>query len=155
VPGFVKILDKWRIQMKRPIISASVVLVLALILGSSTAYSQATFKIPFKFKVEGKSFPPGNYWIAQKEEGKITLRREAEGAEVLIPIIERLAQPDPPIEEPQLIFDMVGNFEPSYTEYITEYLLAEVWLAGEDGFLVFSMERSEYQKQVKGVAAKK
>jgi hypothetical protein len=141
--------------MKRFSISAALVLALVLLFGSSIAYSQATFKIPFKFKAEGQSFPPGNYWIAQKEEGKITLRRETEGEEVLIPFIERLTQPDPPIEEPLLIFDMVGNFEPSYTEYVTEYLLAEVWLTGENGFLVLKMERSEYQKTVKGVIAKK
>jgi len=141
--------------MKHLTISAALVLALVLFLGSSTAYSQATFKIPFKFKAEGQSFPPGNYWIAQKEEGKITLQRETGGEDVLIPFIERLAQPDPPIEAPLLVFDMVGNFEPSYTEYVTDYLLAEVWLTAEDGFLVLTMERSEYQKSVKGETAKK
>jgi hypothetical protein len=141
--------------MKRLYILAGLLLAAPLFFGSSEAYPQATFKIPFKFKVEGKSFPPDSYWLAQKEEGKITLRREVEGEEILIPFIERLAQPDPPNAEPLLVFDMVGNFEPSYTEYITEYVLAEVWLTGEDGFLVLSMERSEYQKSVKGVIAKK
>jgi hypothetical protein len=141
--------------MKRLIILAALALSFNLFLGSSVAYSQATFKIPFKFEAEGKSFPPGNYWIAQNEDGKITLRRETGGEEVLIPFIERLAQPDPPIEEPQLIFDMVGNFEPSYTEYVTDYLLAEVWLTEKDGFLVLTTERAEYNKCVKGVKAKK
>lgn len=141
--------------MKRLIILAALGLAFNLILGSGIAYSQAIFKIPFKFKVEGKSFPPGNYWIAQKEEGKITLREETGDDKVLIPFLERLAQPDPSIEVPQLIFDMVGNFEPSYTEYVTEYVLAEVWLTGEDGFLVLSTERSEYHKSVKGEKEKK
>lgn len=141
--------------MKRPIILAVLGLSFTLISGSGIAYSQATFKIPFKFKTEGKSFPPGNYWITQKEEGKITLRREMGDEDVLIPFIEKLAQPDQPIEEPQLIFDMVGNFEPSYTEYVTEYVLAEVWLSGEDGFLILATERSEYKKSVKGEKAKK
>jgi hypothetical protein len=31
---------------------------------------------------------------------------------------------------------MVGNFEPSYTEYVTDYVLTEVWLDGESGFLI-------------------
>jgi hypothetical protein len=113
--------------MKRLIILAVLVFIFELFLGSGIAYSQATFKIPFKFKIEGKSYPPGNYWVAQKEEGKITLRKETGNEEVLIPVIEKLAQPDTPIEGPQIIFDMVGNFEPSYTEYITEYVMAEVW----------------------------
>jgi hypothetical protein len=141
--------------MKRLILLTVLVLAFKLFLGSGVIYSQTTFKIPFKFEVEDKSYPPGNYWIAQKEEGKITIRREAGGEEVLIPFIEKLAQPTPPIEGPQLIFDMVGNFEPSYTEYVTDYLLAEVWLTEKDGFLVLSTERSEDHKSVKGVKAKK
>jgi hypothetical protein len=141
--------------MKRQITSAALVLVLTLFLGANLAYSQATFKIPFKFEVEGKSFPPGNYWVAQQEEGKITLRRETGGGEVLIPFIKKLEQPDPPVEDSQLIFDMVANFEPSYTEYVTEYLLAEIWLTAKGGFLVLTGERSEYTKSVTGVEAEK
>jgi len=140
--------------MKRLIILVVLALAFKLFLGSSVAFSQATFKIPFKFEAEGKSYPPGNYLIEQKEEGKITLRKEAGEEEILIPFIEKLEQSTPPIEEPQLIFDMVGNFEPSYTEYVTDYLLAEVWLSKKDGFLVLAGERSEDHKFVMGVKAK-
>lgn len=141
--------------MKRLIILPILGLAFVIFCGYSAAYAQATFKIPFKFEAEGKSLSPGNYWVEQKQDGKIILRRETGGEEVLISIIERLAQADPPVEEPQLIFDMVANFEPSYTEYITEYLLAEVWLTGKDGFLVLGAERSEYHKTVKGIKAKR
>jgi hypothetical protein len=141
--------------MKRLITLAALVLVFTLFLGDNLAYSQATFKIPFKFEVEGKSFPPGNYWIAQQEDGKITLRLETGDKEVSIPFIKKLMQPDPPVEEPQLIFDMVANFEPSYTEYVTDYLLAEVWLSRKDGFLVLTTERSEYTKSIIGLKTKK
>jgi hypothetical protein len=141
--------------MKRLIILVVWGLAFVFILASGIAYAQATFKIPFKFKTEGKSYPPGNYWIAQQEEGKITLRREGGDEEASIPIIERFDEPDRPIEEPQLIFDMVGNFEPSYTEYVTEYVLAEVWLTEKEGFLVSSVERAEYNKTVEGVKAEK
>ena len=141
--------------MKRLIILVVLGLVFKLFLGVTIAYSQATFKIPFKFEVEGKSFPPGNYWIAQQEEGKITLRGESGALEVSIPIIKKMEQKDPPIVEPQLIFDTVANFEPSYTEYVTDYLLAEVWLTGKDGFLMLDGERAEYTKTVKGANAGK
>lgn len=137
--------------MKRLIIPAVLGLAFVLVLGCGVAHSQATFKIPFKFKAESQSYPPGNYLAAQEEEGKITLRREGGEEDVVIPVIEKLPQPEQPAGEPQLVFDMVGNFEPSYTEYITEYVLAEVWLTGEEGYLVLSMERSEYQKSVSGV----
>jgi len=140
--------------MKRLIASAAVAAAFSLLLGSGVAYAQATFKIPFKFEAEGKKYPAGEYGVAQKEDGKITLRRETTGEEVTIPILEKLPQPDPPIEAPQLIFDMVANFEPSYTEYVTDYLLAEVWLTGKDGFLVLGTEKSEYRKSIKGVGKK-
>jgi len=141
--------------MKRHRILAVWGLAFALILVSGTAYAQATFKIPFKFKAEGRSYSPGNYWIAQQEAGKITVRKEGGDEEASVAIVEMLDQPDRPLEGPQLVFDMVGNFEPSYTEYVTEYVLAEVWLTEKDGFLVSSAERSEYNKIISGVKAKK
>jgi hypothetical protein len=141
--------------MKRLIILAALVLAFSLFLGNGVAYCQATFKIPFKFEAEGKKFPPGDYWLAQKEDGKISLRRETTGEEISISVIEKLPQPEPPVEAPQLIFDMVANFEPSYTEYVTDYILAEVWLTAKDGFLVLAGERSEYLKSIKGVEANK
>ena len=141
--------------MKRLILLAALVLAFELFFGSGVAYSQTTFKIPVKFEVGDKTYPQGNYSVVMKEEGKIALRGEAGSEEILIPVIKRLEQPEPPITEPQLIFDMVANFEPSYTEYVTEYLLAEVWLTAKEGFLVLAGERSEYTKSVKGEKAKK
>jgi hypothetical protein len=141
--------------MKHLIILVITAFVFQLFLGSSIAFSQVTFKIPFKFEIEDKSFPSGNYLLEQKEEGKIVLRGEAGGEEISIPVIMKLEQPEPPITEPQLLFDMVANFEPSYTEYVTEYLLAEVWLSTKMGFLVLAGERSEYAQSVKGEKAKK
>jgi len=49
----------------------------------------------------------------------------------------------------------VGNFEPSYTEYITDYLLAEVWLPGEDGFLVHTTKGAHQNQIIKGQKAAK
>jgi hypothetical protein len=141
--------------MKRFVILVTLFLAITIFLGNSIAFSQATFKIPFKFYIEGKSYPPGDYWIAQQEEGKITLRKEPGGEDIHTPVIKKLAQSEPPIEEPLLVFDMVGNFEPSYTEYITDYLLAEVWLPGKDGFLVLSKERVEDRTNIKGAPGKK
>jgi hypothetical protein len=141
--------------MKRLIILASLVLAFGLFLGTAEALGQATFKMSFKFEAGGKKFPAGDYLVAQKEEGKIALLRVATGEETSIPILGKLPQPDTPVEAPQLIFDMVANFEPSYTEYVTDYLLAEVWLTGKEGSLVLAGERSEYTQSVKGGEGKK
>jgi hypothetical protein len=131
------------------------VIVLGLAAGASAAYAQATFKIPFKFEAGGKKLPAGDYWIAQKDEKQLALRQGSNGEEILIPFTGRLAQPKPAIEEPQLVFDMVGNFEPSYTEYVTDYVLAELWLPGMDGFLVRAMKGAHQHQTVKGQSAKK
>jgi hypothetical protein len=141
--------------MKRLLILAALSLLFKLLLGAGMAFTQVTFEIPFKFEVGEKSYPSGKYMVTQKEEGKITLWGEAKGEDIVIPFIKILDQPETPISDPQLIFDMVANFEPSYTEYVTEYVLAEVWFSGKEGFLVLEGERSEYTKSVKGVKAEK
>src|SRR4030042_2767559 len=84
--------------------------------GSTYVFAPGNFKIPFKFKAGGKTCPAGEYSLAQKGEGQIALRKEPGGEEILISFLERLPQPETPVEEFQLVFDVVGNFEPSYTE---------------------------------------
>jgi hypothetical protein len=141
--------------MKRLVVLTIGAFVFCLMTGSTVAFAQGVFKIPFKFEAAGKKFPAGEYWVVQKGEGQIVLRKEPGSEEVLIPFKERLAGPETPIEEPQLVFDMVGNFEPSYTEYVTDYLLAEVWLPGEDGFLVHTTKGAHQNKIVRGQKAEK
>jgi hypothetical protein len=135
--------------MKRLVFFAVVAVGFLLIAGSTVSYAQGIFKIPFKFQATGQKLPAGEYWVAPKGEGQIALRKEPGGEELLIPFKERLAQPETPIDEPQLVFDMVGNFEPSYTEYITEYLLAELWLPGEEGYLIHVTKGAHKEKVIK------
>lgn len=127
----------------------------ALVAASAETYAQATFAIPFKFEADGKSFPAGDYSISQDGKGTIMLRLAPKTADVPIPVSKNLPQPKPSIGEPQLVFDMVGNFEPSYSEYVTDYVLAEVWLPGSDGFLVLATKRSRQHKTIKGQQSKK
>jgi hypothetical protein len=141
--------------MKRLFFLAVVALAFALIAGGTVVYAQGTFKIPFKFEAGGKKFPPGEYRVDQKEDGPITLRQESTGKEFPVPVIQRLAQPSPPLQVPQLVFDMVGNFEPSYTEYVTDYVLAEVWLPGQDGLQVHTLKGAHQNQTVNGEIAKK
>jgi len=127
---------------------------LALVAGASGAFAQGTFKIPFAFQAAGTKLPAGQYWVAQKDDGHITLRQEATGKEFQVPFTKKLPQPSPPLAEPQLVFDVVGNFVPSYTEYVTDYVLAEVWLQDADGFLVHSMKGAHKTQVIKGQKAK-
>jgi hypothetical protein len=140
--------------MRRFTVTIAAVLAFGLIAGGSTLYAQGTFKVPYKFEAGGKKLPAGDYWIGPKDDKHLALRPAAGGDEILIPVLERLPQPKPALEAPQLVFDMVGNFEPSYTEYVTEYVLAELHLPGADGYLVKTMKGAHQHQALKGQSAK-
>src|SRR5262245_35551959 len=127
---------------------------LVLVAGAPQVLAQGMFKIPYGFEAGGTKLRAGEYRVAQKDDSQITLRQEATGKEFQIPFTKRLPQPNPAPEEPQLVFDMVGNFAPSYTEYVTDYLLAEVWFPGADGFLVHVTKGAHKTKTIKGQKAK-
>jgi hypothetical protein len=141
--------------MKRAIVLVVAVLVFTLGAGANVCFAQGIFKIPFAFQAGGKKLPAGDYRIDRKESEQITLRQEPNGSEVAITVLKTLPQPNPPIAEPQLNFDAVGNFEPSYTEYMTDYVLAEVWLPGQDGFLLHVTKGAHAHQTVKGQKAVK
>jgi len=141
--------------MKRFVVVSVTTLAFIVAAGVSLIYAQAMFKVPFPFEAAGKKFPQGEYSVAQKGDGPITLRQEATGKEVQISILKKLAQPTPPVADPRLVFDEVGNFEPSYTEYFTVYILAEVWLPAQDGLEVHVTKGAHQNKIVKGESAKK
>jgi len=127
----------------------------ALAMNITSAYAQTTFKVPFEFRAGGKKLPAGEYSVAVRQEGQIILRKEPGGAETAVPFTQRLPQPAPPLPEPQLVFDEVGDFAPSYTEYMTVYVLAEVWLPGTDGFLIHTTKGAHKNKIIKGQSAAK
>ena len=141
--------------MKRAAAMTVLALAFGLEAGAMAARAQGTFKVPFKFEADGKKFPAGQYSVVAKEEGKLAFREEATGKETLVPSLSRIPQPDPPNAEPRLVFDAVGNFEPSYTEYFTVYILAQVWFPGGDGFLVHTTKGAHQVQVVKGTAPEK
>ena len=140
--------------MKRLVIWTVAAMALALVMGVPEVFAQGTFKIPYPFQAGSAKLPKGDYTIIQKDNAQLTLRQESTGKEFPVPFTKRLPQPKPPLAEPQLVFDMVGNFAPSYTEYVTDYVLAEVWLPGADGFLVHTMKGAHKTQTIKGQKAK-
>jgi hypothetical protein len=141
-------------MMKRLAVWVVAATALVLVAGAPRAFAQGTFKIPFPFQAGDMKLPKGEYRVAQKDDSHITLRQEATGKEFQVQFTKRLAQPSPPLAEPQLVIDVVGNFAPSYTEYVTDYVLAEVWLPGEDGFLVHAMKGAHQTQTIKGEKTK-
>ena len=127
--------------MKRLAVLAIVMAAFAL---AVPAQAQPVFKIPFKFEAAGKKFPAGDYVVTKTGDTQVTFQQVAGGKQTDVPFTERLkpaaagtaGAPVRPGPGPVLVFDEVGNFEPSYTEYFTVYVLSEVWLPGQDGCLV-------------------
>lgn len=136
--------------MKRIALLPAMLLAFFFIAGGDSVFAQGTFKIPYKFEAGGKKLPAGTYWIGTKDDGQLVIRQEAKNIEIILPVLQRLAQPTPPIAGPQVVLDAVGNFEPSYTEYVTDYLLAEVWFPGQDGFLIRSLKGAHQHQTIKG-----
>jgi hypothetical protein len=140
--------------MKRLAVWAVVVTALVLGAGVKQSFAQSTFKIPNAFKVGSTSLPKGDYSVVQKDDTHLALRQESTGKETEVPFTKRLAQPNPPLADPQIVLDVVGDFAPSYTEYITTYILSEVWLPGADGFVVHDMKGAHQTQVIKGQKTK-
>jgi len=141
--------------MKRQAMATGVALVLLLAGGVATALAQASFQIAFPFQAGGKKLAAGAYTVSKTAEGGLALKQESTGKETAVASLERIAPPVPPVAGPRLVFDEVGDFAPSYTEYITVYILSEVWLEGEDGFKTHVTKGAHRTKTVTSPEAKK
>ena len=140
--------------MKRQAEAALAALVLLLAAGAVPAFAQAAFKVPFPLKAAGKNLAAGEYAVVKAPDGGLVLKQAATGKETPLAVLERIPRPAPAPAEPRLVFDEVGDFAPSYTEYITVYVLAEVWLAGEDGYRVHVTKGAHKTKTVSGSAVR-
>ena len=130
--------------------AATAALVALLVAGVQPAAAQTTYKIPFAFQAGGSKLPSGDYTVLKTTEGPLTLRQVATGREIKVPFTERLK---PPATESQLVFDEVGDFAPSYTEYVTVYILSEVWFPGEEGYRTHTTKGAHKTRLVKPGAA--
>jgi hypothetical protein len=115
--------------MRKQILAAAVVGVLALGLAGSVAWAggAVSVDVPFSFIVKDKELPAGRYEIraAGNDEGRLEIRSSAGGSTVFALVLERLA--DTGAKEPKVVFDK--------TEDGKTYL-SEVHMPGSDGFLV-------------------
>jgi hypothetical protein len=132
-----------------------VLAVFAIVAAASPVQAQAAFKVPFKFESGGKKFPAGDYLVTRTGDAQLTFQQVSNGKETVVPTTEKLTPPEPPVAGPRLVFDEVGAFEPSYTEYFTIYMVAEVWLSGQDGYLIHVTKGAHKNQVVSGELKKK
>jgi hypothetical protein len=126
-----------------------------VVVAAPPARAQSTFKVPFNFESGGKKLAAGSYAVTKAGDNQLTFQQVTTGKETAFPFTERLKPADPPLAGPQLVFDEVGNFEPSYTEYFTVYVLAEVWLSGQEGYLIHTTKGAHKSRVIKGEVTKK
>lgn len=133
-----------------------IVLAVVALLAAAPVHAQATFKIPFKFESGGKKLTAGDYTVAKSGNGQMIFKQLPSGKETILSFTETLKPPQPkgeagtapPAPGPLLVFDEVGNFEPSYTEYFTVYVVAQVWLSADEGYLIHTTKGAHKTKLV-------
>ena len=140
--------------MRRPAVFPIAIIVFAVMAAARPAQAQAAFKVPFGFESGGQKFPAGDYLVTRAGDGQVTVQQRPAGKQAILPCSQKLTPADPPAAGPRLVFDEVGTFAPSYTEYFTVYVLAEAWLSGQDGCLVHTTKGAHKTVTVSGVVAK-
>ncbi len=107
--------------------------------GGVWAQGQTTsVKIGFSFMAQGKSLPAGKYNLEVTSAGRVVLHAEKGGAATELKPIKALGQ-DGNGEETKLVFDKIGSI----------HFLSEVWLPGQDGYLVGTSTGTHEQEVVK------
>ena len=107
----------------------------------SQAQDTAVVTVGFPFVAEGQTMPAGPYELQlNSDQTAFTLTASPKETGVFLTIITRLAAPEPPSGDTRVVFDKVGN----------TYYLSEVWLPGEDGFLVYAAKGKHTHQIVRG-----
>jgi hypothetical protein len=95
-------------------------------------------KVAFPFTVEGKALPAGQYVFTLQESGDV-FRVVGEGKDVMATVVTRLGgEMRSAPKGTHLVFDKVGEL----------YLLSEIWVPGEDGFLLLATKGVHAHKTV-------
>ena len=131
-------------------IAIAVFALAAVVAAAPPAQAQAAFKIPFPFESGGKKLPAGDYLVTKTGETQLTFQQVSTGKQTVLPFTEALKPAVPPAAAPRVVFDETGAFEPSYTEYFTIYVVAEVWLSPQEGYLVHVTKGAHKEKVVTG-----
>jgi len=130
-----------------------ILILFALLIGTALVYGQEVHKlvadIPHAFTVSGTQLPAGRYEfdLSGATHRNVVVRSEdgKNNASGLI-VTSIAAEPGRPAD-PRLVFDNFGG----------QYILAEVWLPGHDGFLIsgFKNDSEHKHEAVKAMPSKK
>ncbi len=116
---------------------------LIILLAAASVYAQHTLvvKIDFPFTVEGKALPAGEYEFVGEGTGGIEafgIRSAGKGV-ATVPVLTHLAgEIHTTPQDAHVVFDVVGD----------THLLSEIWLVGEDGYLVLATKGPHKHKVI-------
>ena len=130
--------------MKRFSTRASIALLLLLVVGAGVSHAQSSVRtdIPFEFYAGAKVMPAGKYEIAKSDAGPVTLSGP-KNSRVVMSVLTYLGRHDFDAE-PELVFDKVDG----------AMHLSEVWLPGQDGYLLLGT-KEQHDHTVLGPGRKK
>jgi len=114
---------------------------IALLAVASGYGQQSTLKakIDFPFTVEGKVLPAGQYDFVLEGMSAVFRVTDGDKNSVLAPFITRLAaEMHATPQDAHLVFDKVGD----------TYLLSEIWIPGEDGYLLLATKGPHTHKVI-------
>lgn len=114
---------------------------LVLFFAALTVYGQKPVLkslVDFPFTAGDKALPAGMYEFTLDETGEM-FQVMGEGDTVLVPIVTRLGGDMRSVPQgTYLVFDQVG----------ATYLLAEIWIPGQDGYLVLATKGPHGHKTI-------
>jgi len=129
--------------MKRHVRAVVAALAAAIAVGGAVAQAQtADVQIGFAFQAGGKTLPAGKYNVSVSVNGQVVVR--GSGGQVTMLAITRLGRLNGSAN-PELVFDRVGD----------TVTLSEIWMPGEDGFLLAGTKEMHTHALVKGTGGKK
>jgi hypothetical protein len=129
--------------MKRRVLVMLAATALLFVAFPAVSYAQDTalVTVGFPFIAEGKTMPAGQYELQlNTDHTAFTLTASPKETGVFLTTITRLAAAEPSVGDTHIVFDKVGN----------TYYLSEVWLPGEDGYLVYAAKEKHTHQTVKG-----
>jgi hypothetical protein len=112
-----------------------------LAVGSASGQQEAKVEanIPFQFTVEGKVLPAGQYTLTRKVGDDFFRVVGPDNAGVLAPVITRLGgEIHTTPADAHIVFDKLGD----------TYYLSEIWIPGEDGFLLHTTKEAHTHRTV-------
>ena len=129
--------------MKRRVVVLLAAAVLLGVVHPAVSYAQdsALVTISFPFVAEGKTMSAGSYELAlNNDRTAFVLTASPKGTGVFLTTVTRLAAPEPPSGDFRIVFDKVAD----------TFYLSEVWLPGQDGYLVYAANVKHTHATVKG-----